>query len=110
MSGVLTQARGLCDDNKSVAFGLAAAVLVGFALWRSGLLQDSHGAPPPASRSSQTRRAAPRSSPANAAGRNTPVADDGGGARLWAHPPSCCGARKYERLSTGRALMGGTRD
>ena len=75
----LTQARGLCDDSKSVAFGLAAAVLVGFALWRSGLLQDSHGGLPPASHGSQTRRGAPRSSPATAAQRSAPATDDGRG-------------------------------
>ena len=83
-SGVLTQARGLCDDNKSVAFGLAAAMLVGFALWRSGLLQDSHGGPPPASRGNQTRRAAPRSSLSNAAGLSAPAVVDSGGAS-WRH-------------------------
>lgn len=81
LSDLLTQARGLCNDSKSVAFGLAAAVLLGFALLRSGLLQDAHGNPPPASRGSQTQRAAPGSSYSQArAERSTSAADGGGGA------------------------------
>jgi hypothetical protein len=66
-----------------VAFGLAGAVLVGFALWRSGLLQDSDGSMSQGSRSNQTRQQASSSDFA-------PAASEAGGVMPGAHMLSCC--------------------